>query len=94
MSEFWLVSAPGDPKPEDTWTLIKDRTGSFSVNYKFHIPSELKVSIAANKVPWGVLDTVLYVRTAEEMFWLVLSKRGGATVHMKHVNFGRRGRVL
>lgn len=43
MSEFWLVSAPGDPNPEDTWTLIKDRTSSLSVNYKFHIPSELKV---------------------------------------------------
>lgn len=44
MSELWLVSAPGDPKPEDTWTLIKDRTSSLSVNYKFHIPSELKVN--------------------------------------------------
>ena len=43
MSEFWLVSAPGDPRPEDTWTLIKDKTSSLSVNYKFHIPSELKV---------------------------------------------------
>lgn len=49
MSEFWLVSAPGDPKPEDTWTLIKDRTSSLSVNYKFHIPSELKVSRE-----WGI----------------------------------------
>ncbi len=43
MSEFWLVSAPGDPRPEDTWTLIKDKTSSLSVNYKFHIPSDLKV---------------------------------------------------
>ena len=44
MAEYWLVSAPGEPRPEDTWTLIKDKTSSHCMNYKFTIPSELKVT--------------------------------------------------
>ena len=41
------MSAPGDPRPEDTWSSIKEKTSSLSVNHKFSIPSELKVAY-----PW------------------------------------------
>ena len=44
MAAYWLVSAPGDPRPEDTWGLIKEKTGGVSVNHKFNIP-DLKVSL-------------------------------------------------
>ncbi|XP_064384156.1 V-type proton ATPase subunit C 1-A-like [Halichondria panicea] len=49
MAAYWLVSAPGDPKPENTWGLIKEKTGGVSVNHKFNIP-DLKV---------GTLDTLV-----------------------------------
>ena len=43
MAEYWLVSAPGDPSPQDTWNYITEKTSTLSVNHKFCIPSELKV---------------------------------------------------
>ncbi len=42
MAEYWLVSAPGDPSPHETWEKIKEQTGSLAINHKFNIP-ELKV---------------------------------------------------
>ncbi len=42
MAEYWIISAPGDPRPEDTWGIIKEKTGGVSVNHKFNIP-DLKV---------------------------------------------------
>ncbi|XP_062504491.1 V-type proton ATPase subunit C 1-B-like [Corticium candelabrum] len=52
MSEYWLVSLPGDPRPTDTWKKIQTATSlhnELSVNSKFEIP-ELKV---------GTLDTLV-----------------------------------
>ncbi|CAH2098072.1 unnamed protein product [Euphydryas editha] len=44
MSEFWLISAPGDKTCQQTWDTLNNATksGNLSVNYKFPIP-DLKV---------------------------------------------------
>lgn len=46
MAEYWLVSAPGEPTPRETWEKIKEQTGSLSINHRFNIP-ELKVGCSA-----------------------------------------------
>lgn len=45
MSEYWLISAPGDKTCQQTWDTLNNATksGNLSVNYKFPIP-DLKVS--------------------------------------------------
>ena len=42
MAEFWLISVPGNPEPDDSWGEIADRTSHLSHSTKFAIP-ELKV---------------------------------------------------
>ncbi|XP_053984699.1 V-type proton ATPase subunit C isoform X1 [Hylaeus anthracinus] len=45
MTEYWLISAPGDKTCQQTWETMNSLTAiqhSLSVNYKFHIP-DLKV---------------------------------------------------
>ncbi|XP_078035495.1 V-type proton ATPase subunit Vha44 isoform X1 [Augochlora pura] len=45
MTEYWLISAPGDETCQETWEIMNNLTSkqhSLSVNYKFHIP-DLKV---------------------------------------------------
>ena len=42
MAEYWLVSAPGEATPEDTWALINEKTASLATNHKLNIP-DLKV---------------------------------------------------
>ncbi|XP_060527467.1 V-type proton ATPase subunit C isoform X2 [Cylas formicarius] len=45
MSEYWLISAPGDKTCQQTWETMNNLTSkqnSLCVNYKFHIP-DLKV---------------------------------------------------
>jgi len=45
MAEFWLISAPGEKTPQQTWEVMNNvtsRQNSLSQNYKFPIP-ELKV---------------------------------------------------
>ncbi|XP_019865630.1 V-type proton ATPase subunit C [Aethina tumida] len=45
MTEYWLISAPGDKTCQQTWERMNTTTSkqnSLSVNYKFHIP-DLKV---------------------------------------------------
>eukprot|EP00117_Sycon_ciliatum_P011825 scpid10892/ scgid13135/ V-type proton ATPase subunit C; Vacuolar proton pump subunit C len=52
MSEFWLISAPGEPTPDRAWSLLQERTtreSDLSKNYKIHLP-ELKI---------GTLDTLV-----------------------------------
>ena len=47
MSEFWLISAPGEKTCKETWDRLNKATSSsngLSTNHKFHIP-ELKVGI-------------------------------------------------
>ncbi|XP_043277644.1 V-type proton ATPase subunit C isoform X1 [Venturia canescens] len=45
MTEYWLISAPGDKTCQQTWDTMNNLTSkqnSLSANYKFHIP-DLKV---------------------------------------------------
>ncbi|XP_022908903.2 V-type proton ATPase subunit C-like [Onthophagus taurus] len=42
MTEYWLISAPGEETCEQTWAKINNYTSKLSRNYKFHIP-DLKV---------------------------------------------------
>ncbi|XP_017891781.1 V-type proton ATPase subunit C isoform X2 [Ceratina calcarata] len=45
MTEYWLISAPGDKTCQQTWETMNNLTSkqhSLSINYKFHIP-DLKV---------------------------------------------------
>ncbi|PNF40254.1 V-type proton ATPase subunit C [Cryptotermes secundus] len=45
MTEYWLISAPGDKTCQQTWETMNNVTSkqnNLSVNYKFHIP-DLKV---------------------------------------------------
>ncbi|XP_076164762.1 V-type proton ATPase subunit Vha44 isoform X2 [Ptiloglossa arizonensis] len=45
MTEYWLISAPGDKTCQQTWETMNNLTSkqhTLSVNYKFHIP-DLKV---------------------------------------------------
>lgn len=63
MTEYWLISAPGDKTCQETWETVNDLTSkqhSLSVNYKFHIP-DLKVGTLDQLVglsdDLGKLDT-------------------------------------
>ena len=42
MTDFWLISVPGNPEPRNSWEEIAEKTGHLSSNSKFNIP-ELKV---------------------------------------------------
>lgn len=63
MTEYWLISAPGDKTCQQTWETMNDLTSkqhSLSINYKFHIP-DLKVGTLDQLVglsdDLGKLDT-------------------------------------
>ncbi|KAJ2945007.1 hypothetical protein O0L34_g1903 [Tuta absoluta] len=62
MSEYWLISAPGDKTCQQTWDNLNNATksGNLSVNYKFPIP-DLKVGTLDQLVglsdDLGKLDT-------------------------------------
>lgn len=45
MSEYWVISAPGDKTCQQTWDTLNEATkaGNLSANYKFPIP-DLKVT--------------------------------------------------
>ena len=54
MDEFWIISAPGENTPQQTWERLNAATGGqtsngISKNYKFQIP-DLKV---------GTLDSLI-----------------------------------
>lgn len=51
MSEYWVISAPGDKTCQQTWDTLNNATksGNLSVNYKFPIP-DLKVSEHFTKI--------------------------------------------
>lgn len=48
-TEFWLISAPGERTPLQTWDACRAKTEGLSLNYRFNIP-DLKV---------GTLDTLV-----------------------------------
>lgn len=49
MTEFWMISAPGQKTTQQTWESCKAKAEEFSLIYKFNLP-ELKV---------GTLDTLV-----------------------------------
>lgn len=50
MDEFWIISAPGESTPQQTWERLNGVTSNgLSRNYKFQIP-DLKV---------GTLDSLI-----------------------------------
>ena len=44
MTEYWLISVPGNPAPNDSWEELVEKTAHLSSHAKFVIP-ELKVSL-------------------------------------------------
>jgi hypothetical protein len=44
MSDYWLISVPGDTKDgQPSWETLKSQVGALSNIWKFHIPADLKV---------------------------------------------------
>lgn len=41
-SELWIISAPGEKTPQDTWDRLQTVTQNLSNNSKFNVP-DLKV---------------------------------------------------
>ena len=57
MTEFWLISAPGEKTCQQTWDKMMaatTRTNNLSTNHKFSIP-DLKVS--AGSIPFHIFQT-------------------------------------
>lgn len=42
--DLWLISAPNEGSPQETWDKLNRETGNMSVNHKFNVP-DLKVSL-------------------------------------------------
>lgn len=61
--EIWLVSAPGEKSPQDTWDRLQSMTSSISNNYKFPVP-DLKVGTLDQLV--GLSDDLAKLDTAAE----------------------------
>jgi V-type H+-transporting ATPase subunit C len=61
--EIWLVSAPGEKSPQDTWDRLQSTTSSISNNYKFPVP-DLKVGTLDQLV--GLSDDLAKLDTAAE----------------------------
>lgn len=75
MTEYWLISAPGDKTCQQTWDTLNNATksGNLSVNYKFPIP-DLKVRpygifflLCVTNIACNILQGVFLVR---EKFWM------------------------
>ena len=63
--EIWIVSAPGDKTPQDTWDKLNSATGSLSTNNKFNIP-DLKVGTLDQLV--GLSDDLSKLDAAAEQY--------------------------
>ena len=44
MTDFWLISVPGNPTPNKSWEEIAEKTAHLSSSSKFSIP-DLKVRL-------------------------------------------------
>ncbi|VDO25075.1 unnamed protein product, partial [Onchocerca flexuosa] len=63
VGDLWLISAPNEGSPQDTWDKLNRTTGSMSVNYKFNVP-DLKVGTLDQLV--GLSDDLAKLDTAAE----------------------------
>ncbi|KAI6187523.1 V-ATPase subunit C [Aphelenchoides besseyi] len=61
--EIWLVSAPGEKTPQETWDRLQTSTSSLSTNYKFNVP-DLKVGTLDQLV--GLSDDLAKLDSAAE----------------------------
>lgn len=61
--EIWLVSAPGEKSPQETWDRLQSSTSSISSNYKFTVP-DLKVGTLDQLV--GLSDDLAKLDAAAE----------------------------
>ena len=51
MSDYWLISVPGDTKDgQPSWETLKSQVGALSNIWKFHIPADLKVCRHLNMI--------------------------------------------
>lgn len=65
--EIWLISAPGEKSPQDTWDRLQSATSSISTNYKFNVP-DLKVGTLDQLV--GLSDDLAKLDSAAEQYAL------------------------
>lgn len=42
-NELWIISAPGEKTPQETWDRLQNATANLSTNFKFNVP-DLKVN--------------------------------------------------
>ncbi|VIO86707.1 Uncharacterized protein BM_BM13998 [Brugia malayi] len=61
--ELWLISAPNEGSPQETWDKLNRTTGNMSVNYKFNVP-DLKVGTLDQLV--GLSDDLAKLDSAAE----------------------------
>ncbi|CAD5220818.1 unnamed protein product [Bursaphelenchus okinawaensis] len=61
--EIWLVSAPGEKTPQETWDRLQSTTNSISTNFKFNVP-DLKVGTLDQLV--GLSDDLAKLDSAAE----------------------------
>lgn len=61
MAEYWLVSAPGEKTPQQTYEALKARMVGLSPVWKFSIP-ELKVETPMSDSILGSLETTIFQR--------------------------------
>lgn len=72
MTEFWLISAPGEKNCQQTWDKMNTATAqtNLSTNHKFNIP-ELKVNDSSSS---NSVKALLYSLSNE--FWWCFSTGG------------------
>ncbi|MCP9266002.1 V-type proton ATPase subunit C [Dirofilaria immitis] len=61
--DLWLISAPNEGSPQETWDKLNRTTASMSVNYKFNVP-DLKVGTLDQLV--GLSDDLAKLDTSAE----------------------------
>ncbi|VDK71980.1 unnamed protein product [Litomosoides sigmodontis] len=61
--DLWLISAPNEGSPQETWDKLNRTTGAMSVNYKFNVP-DLKVGTLDQLV--GLSDDLAKLDTTAE----------------------------
>jgi len=61
--ELWIISAPGDKTPQETWDRHVNATSSIATNYKFNVP-DLKVGTLDQLV--GLSDDLSKIDSAAE----------------------------
>lgn len=77
MTEFWLISAPGEKNCQQTWDKMNTATAqtNLSTNHKFNIP-ELKVNDSSLSIPVKTLVYLQHISHSSNEFWLCFSTGG------------------